>query len=178
MSNAASASSPGRGRGFWGDVIARSGATTQSSFCLAKLDCSRSLSSGAHSRDPLAGNDGPGCLKLRGGVLHLSPCGRGRIASPDAIRVRGCALSIDRDPSPTRGEGAHRHAACEMVPHSSGEHDLHPPQPRQVHRHPVAGFQPQRLHQTPGQHNLPRAQAMAAGGEVICEPCQGVVRMT
>ncbi|MEA2921246.1 MAG: hypothetical protein QOF07_1209 [Bradyrhizobium sp.] len=41
-----------------------------------------------------------------------SPCGRGRIASTDVIRVRGYGLSIDRDPSPqpspTRGEGAHR----------------------------------------------------------------------
>src|SRR6476659_1650532 len=44
--------------------------------------------------------------------VYLSPCGRGRIASTDAIRVRDYALSIDRDPSPqpsaTRGEGAHR----------------------------------------------------------------------
>src|SRR5882672_8738933 len=43
---------------------------------------------------------------------HLSPCGRGRIASPDAIRVRGYGLTIDRapspQPSPTRGEGARR----------------------------------------------------------------------
>ena len=43
---------------------------------------------------------------------HLSPCGRGRIASIDAIRVRGYALTIDRNlspqPSPTGGEGAHR----------------------------------------------------------------------
>src|SRR5713101_5154947 len=43
--------------------------------------------------------------------VHLSPCGRGRIASTDAIRVRGYALSIDLNPSPqpspTRGEGAH-----------------------------------------------------------------------
>src|SRR5260370_19152919 len=39
------------------------------------------------------------------------PCGRGRIASTDAIRVRGSAPSIDHNPSPqpspTRGEGAH-----------------------------------------------------------------------
>src|SRR5665213_4584153 len=45
-----------------------------------------------------------------GGSLHLAPCGRGRIASPDAIRVRGCDLSLGRNPSPqpspTRGEGA------------------------------------------------------------------------
>jgi hypothetical protein len=43
---------------------------------------------------------------------HLSPCGRGRIASSDAIRVRGYGPSIDLNPSPqpspTRGEGAHR----------------------------------------------------------------------
>jgi len=49
--------------------------------------------------------------------LHLSPCGRGvgrlrrpfsrtpkrsfgYVASPDAIRVRGCALSWDRSPHP------------------------------------------------------------------------------
>src|ERR1700731_1415700 len=60
--------------------------------------------------------------------LHLSPCGRGigrlrrpflertpkqsfgYVASPDAIRVRGFALTRDRNPSPqpspTRGEGA------------------------------------------------------------------------
>jgi hypothetical protein len=36
---------------------------------------------------------------------HLSPCGRGRIARVmrsinGAIRVRGFALTIDRDPSP------------------------------------------------------------------------------
>src|ERR1700693_2202311 len=45
------------------------------------------------------------------GALHLSPCGRGRIASSDAIRVRGYFLSIDLNPSPqpspARGEGAH-----------------------------------------------------------------------
>ena len=58
-----------------------------------------------------------GCLKFRIGrfsaessaallasraadTLHLSPCGRGRIASPDAIRVRGFAPPIDRDPHP------------------------------------------------------------------------------
>src|ERR1700691_1733309 len=29
---------------------------------------------------------------------HLSPCGRGRIASLDAIRVRGTGLSIDLNP--------------------------------------------------------------------------------
>src|ERR1700684_1563850 len=52
-----------------------------------------------------------------GSSLHLSPCGRGRIASLDAIRVRGCDLSLGRNPSPqpskselrssrpTRGEG-------------------------------------------------------------------------
>jgi hypothetical protein len=28
--------------------------------------------------------------------VHLSPCGRGRIASPDAIRVRGYGRSMDR----------------------------------------------------------------------------------
>src|SRR4030088_971612 len=43
---------------------------------------------------------------------HLSPYGRGRIASADAIRVTGYAPSIDRTPSlqssPTRGERAHR----------------------------------------------------------------------
>src|ERR1700684_3962382 len=32
--------------------------------------------------------------------LYLSPCGRGRIASLDAIRVRGCDLSLGRNPSP------------------------------------------------------------------------------
>jgi hypothetical protein len=31
---------------------------------------------------------------------HLSPCGRGRIASTDAIRVRGYGPSIGRAPSP------------------------------------------------------------------------------
>jgi hypothetical protein len=31
--------------------------------------------------------------------VHLSPCGRGRIASTDAIRVRGYGLSIERNPS-------------------------------------------------------------------------------
>jgi hypothetical protein len=40
-----------------------------------------------------------------------SPNGRGRIASIDAIRVRGYGLSIRFDPSPqpspTRGEGVH-----------------------------------------------------------------------
>src|SRR5437588_11309119 len=39
-----------------------------------------------------------------------SHCGRGRIASSDAIPVRGCGVSMDLDPSPqpspTRGEGA------------------------------------------------------------------------
>src|ERR1700716_2513158 len=43
---------------------------------------------------------------------HLSPYGRGRIASADAIPVKGYAPSIDRTPSlqssPTRGERAHR----------------------------------------------------------------------
>src|SRR5713226_5943167 len=63
--------------------------------------------------------------------VYLSPCGRakaafgcrswkktpkrsfGYVASTDAIRVRGYAPSIDLNPSPqpspTRGEGAHRH---------------------------------------------------------------------
>ena len=31
---------------------------------------------------------------------YLSPCGRGRIASLDAIRVRGYGLTIDLNPSP------------------------------------------------------------------------------
>src|ERR1700726_2575582 len=48
---------------------------------------------------------------------HLSPCGRGRIASSDAIRVRGYGLSRDLNPSPqpspTRGEGAHHR--CEDI---------------------------------------------------------------
>src|ERR1700730_13829856 len=56
-----------------------------------------------------------GCLKkiksAHARTRHLSPCGRGRIASSDAIRVRGYALTIDLNPSPppspTRGEGAH-----------------------------------------------------------------------
>src|SRR5260221_12046993 len=48
-------------------VIARSGATKQSSFLFSRRQswiASRSLSSGAHSRDPLARNDGErdGCL--------------------------------------------------------------------------------------------------------------------
>src|SRR3984885_9176359 len=30
--------------------------------------------------------------------LYLSPCGRGRIASLDAIRMRGCDLSLGRNP--------------------------------------------------------------------------------
>src|SRR5258706_11472040 len=33
-------------------------------------------------------------------VLLLSPCGRGRIASTDAIRVRGYGLTIGRAPDP------------------------------------------------------------------------------
>src|ERR1700704_4271704 len=37
-------------------------------------------------------------LRRRGSVT--SPIGRGRIASSDAIRVRGYALSIDLNPSP------------------------------------------------------------------------------
>ncbi len=49
-------------------------------------------------------------------LLHLSPCGRGRIASLDAIRVRGCDLSLGRNPSPqpspTRGEGARCRCLC------------------------------------------------------------------
>ena len=34
------------------------------------------------------------------GSLHLSPCGRGRIASLDAIRVRGYGLTIGCTPHP------------------------------------------------------------------------------
>jgi hypothetical protein len=44
-------------------------ATKQSSFPLVLLwIASRSLSSGAHSRDPLARNDGSGCLKFESGM--------------------------------------------------------------------------------------------------------------
>src|SRR6478752_2358160 len=61
-----------------------------------------------------------GALCVRAKARYLSPCGRGRIASPDAIRVRGYALTIDRDPSPqpspTRGEGAH--CRCGDIDHS------------------------------------------------------------
>src|ERR1700731_2591470 len=69
-------------------------------------------------------------MPLLGG-LHLSPCGRGRIASVDAIRVRGYAFTIDLNPSPqpyrasfarldpTRGEGAHRHCRDMVLHHSS-----------------------------------------------------------
>jgi hypothetical protein len=39
-------------------------------------------------------------LARAGGSLHLSPCGRGRIASQDAIRVRGCDPSLGRNPLP------------------------------------------------------------------------------
>jgi len=57
---------------------------------------------------------------------HLSPCGRGRIASSDAIRVRGYALSIglppSPQPSPTRGEGAHRRLRKFSIPFSNS-HD-------------------------------------------------------
>jgi len=51
---------------------------------------------------------------VRHAQCHLSPCGRGRIASIDAIRVRGYGLTIDREPSPqpspTRWRG--EFAAC------------------------------------------------------------------
>src|ERR1700689_5706863 len=54
-----------------------------------------------------------------GSSLHLSPCGRGRIASLDAIRVRGCDLSLGRNPSPqpspTRGEGAPCRCLCGSI---------------------------------------------------------------
>src|SRR6267143_3907756 len=43
-------------------VIARSEATKQSILCAARWIASRSLSSGAHSRDPLARNDGEGAV--------------------------------------------------------------------------------------------------------------------
>jgi hypothetical protein len=48
-------------------VIARSNATKQSSFLHSRKEswiASRSLSSGARSRDPVARNDGSGCLKI------------------------------------------------------------------------------------------------------------------
>src|SRR5579864_7895179 len=38
---------------------------------------------------------------------------------------------------------------------------LHHSQPVQLHPHLVAGFQPQRLHQAAGQHELSRMQALA-----------------
>ena len=42
----------------------------------------------------------------RGVISSPLPFGRGRIASLDAIRVRGLGLSIDRDPSPQPRERA------------------------------------------------------------------------
>src|SRR5664279_343865 len=58
-------------------------------------------------------------ISLRSRLLHLSPCGRGRIASRDAIRVRGCDLSLGRNPSPqpspTRGEGARCRYLCASI---------------------------------------------------------------
>jgi hypothetical protein len=57
------------------DVIARSEATKQSIVAVLWLwIASRSLSSGAHSRDPLARNDDKclGCLKMESVALHWS----------------------------------------------------------------------------------------------------------
>src|SRR3984885_14866935 len=68
-----------------------------------------------------------------GSSLYLFPCGRGRIASLDAIRVRGCDLSLGRNPSPqpskselrssrsTRGEGARCRCLCASI---QSHHDL------------------------------------------------------
>jgi hypothetical protein len=100
-------------------VIARSSCdeTIHASFCFLSscaMDCFASLAMTVSIVLALR------CLTIESdrtplpkpGDVHLSPCGRGRIASSDAIRVRGCGLSIDLNPSPqpspTRGEGAHR----------------------------------------------------------------------
>jgi len=56
-------------------------------------------------------------------TVHLSPCGRGRIASQDAIRVRGRAVSWDVNPltrafgatSPRGGEVVLADAALETI---------------------------------------------------------------
>src|SRR5882672_4847613 len=83
-------------------VIARSGATKQSIFflCAARWIASRSLSSGAHSRDPLARNDGStvGCLKIESRTCN----GGGELPLPlwERVGVRGSGLSIVRNPSP------------------------------------------------------------------------------
>src|ERR1700690_2406172 len=51
--------------------------------------------------------------------LYLFPCGRGYVASLDAIRVRGCDLSLGRNPSPQpsppRGEGARCRCFCASI---------------------------------------------------------------
>ena len=60
---------------------------------------------------------------------------------------------------------------------ASGERRAHAAEAGQIHHHAVAGLEPQRLDEAPGQHDLARAQALAVGGEMIGEPGQRVVRM-
>ena len=61
----------------------------------------------------------------------------------------------------------------------AGSHERHldPPQPVELHDDAVAGGQPHRLDQAPGQDDLAGVQATAFGGKVIGEPGQRVVRM-
>src|SRR5580698_5198777 len=48
---------------------------------------------------------------------------------------------------------------------------------RQIHRHVVAGVEPQGLDEATGQHDLTRAQGLAVGGKMVGEPRQRMVRM-
>src|SRR5260221_4776442 len=75
-----------------------SDATKQSSFFVAKHGLLRgACHRAALCADPVARNDG----LTRANARCLSPCGRGRIASRDAIRVRGGRIGTARvDPRP------------------------------------------------------------------------------
>src|SRR5882724_7033695 len=53
----------------------------------------------------------------------------------------------------------------------------HRAQPIQLHLHAVAGIKPHRLHETPGEHDLPGMQPFAFLGEMVGEPGQRVVGM-
>ena len=105
-------------------------------------------------------------LKVTGDVLDV---GLWFNRKPERLVVPFHALRLLRSGgagvSPARSEAVgwtrREHASPTL---KSSERHVHIAEPEQFHHHAVAGLQPHRLHQTPGQNDLPRMQTFSFGG--------------
>src|SRR6185312_881603 len=97
----------------------------------------------------------------------------GDFVASDSSRIYHKMLTFRRWPVATRCRSFR-----DVFRSFSGETDLHRAEPRQIHCHAVARLEPHGLDQASGQHDLAGAQGLAAGGEMVGQPRQRVMRMT